>query len=283
MVSADGIFYVKIQGNLPLSDQAKYAFGLNQPESIDVVLAQGAMITAPGGHPAGLIKFVLLPQAYYPGYTADSLVDYRYFPVSSEQELNRNGPPFLRKNPTSLKSSSATQRNTRSVRMMRTISANEDSTLNYSPLLLRRPTLRTCVSQSMSTLPMISITQLPRSGRNSPCAAGGGDADFTRRCRTRRQAGRGGRYHMRSGAPHSAELHPSERTAPSTQGATGKSAASSRPRCCASNWKRHAVGYVAGRSGIPAQFRDIRRPDAAQDVDRNHAPIHLPRSQDRLS
>ena len=90
----DGVFYVKIQGNLPLSYQQKQELGINRPESIDVILAQG-QITAPGGHPAGLINNILLPHGVYPGYTAESLIDYRYFPVGSEQELNRKWPAFL--------------------------------------------------------------------------------------------------------------------------------------------------------------------------------------------
>lgn len=90
----DGVFYVKIQGNLPLSDKAKGELGVNRPDSIDVVLAQG-QITAPGGGPAGLINNVLLPHGYYPGYTAESLVDYRYFPIGSAQELDRKWPAFL--------------------------------------------------------------------------------------------------------------------------------------------------------------------------------------------
>lgn len=90
----DGVFYVKIQGNLPLSNQQKEALGINRPQSIDVIFAQG-QITAPGGHPAGLINNILLPHGVYPGYTAESLVDYRYFPIASEQELNRKWPAIL--------------------------------------------------------------------------------------------------------------------------------------------------------------------------------------------
>src|SRR5205823_5972877 len=44
---ADGVFYVKIQGNLPLSDKAKQSLGIGAPYGVDAVFAQGS-ITASG-------------------------------------------------------------------------------------------------------------------------------------------------------------------------------------------------------------------------------------------
>lgn len=37
---SDGVFYVKIQGNLPLTDETTDGLSLNRPEGIDVALAQ---------------------------------------------------------------------------------------------------------------------------------------------------------------------------------------------------------------------------------------------------
>jgi hypothetical protein len=38
---ADGVFYIKIQGNLPLTNEGKLHLSLNRPEGIDVAFAQG--------------------------------------------------------------------------------------------------------------------------------------------------------------------------------------------------------------------------------------------------
>jgi len=51
---ADGVFYVKIQGNLPLIDKAKQSLGVGTATGIDSVFAQGS-ITARGGHPIALV------------------------------------------------------------------------------------------------------------------------------------------------------------------------------------------------------------------------------------
>lgn len=81
-----GVFYVKVQGNLPMSDEAKKKAGLNA-SALDVSFPQGS-ITAPNAHPIPLVNNVLLRQGYFPGYTKESLKDLRYFTVESEQELN---------------------------------------------------------------------------------------------------------------------------------------------------------------------------------------------------
>ncbi len=47
----DGVFRVKIMGNLPVSDDLKGRLGINRPEGIDVVFAQGNL-TATDGHRA---------------------------------------------------------------------------------------------------------------------------------------------------------------------------------------------------------------------------------------
>ena len=63
---ADGVFYVKIQGNYPLSDEQRSRLPINRPGAPDVAFAQ-AFITASGGHPSVLHEEILLPQGYYPG------------------------------------------------------------------------------------------------------------------------------------------------------------------------------------------------------------------------
>jgi hypothetical protein len=93
----DGVFYVKIQGNLPLTDKIKRELSINRPESIDVVLAQGSL-TSPGGHPITLVERLLV-QGYYPGHTRQSLKDYRYFTIDSEAELDQKWSLVLNNHP----------------------------------------------------------------------------------------------------------------------------------------------------------------------------------------
>src|SRR5437870_4312800 len=38
---ADGVFYVKIQGNLPLTDEMKRRLSINEHDSVDAIFAQG--------------------------------------------------------------------------------------------------------------------------------------------------------------------------------------------------------------------------------------------------
>ena len=90
----DGVYYVKIQGNLPLTDEMKLRLGVNRPDSIDVALAQGTL-TAPGGHPSFLVGEILLRQGYFPGYTKETLKDYRYFTLESEADLDKKWPAIL--------------------------------------------------------------------------------------------------------------------------------------------------------------------------------------------
>ena len=99
---ADGVFYVKIQGNLPLTDDRKRRLGVNRPDSIDVVLAQGTL-TATGGHPSVLVGEILLRRGYFPGHTKESLKDHRYFTVDSEDELDKKWPAILSLKPDFIK------------------------------------------------------------------------------------------------------------------------------------------------------------------------------------
>jgi len=84
---ADGVFYVKIHGNLPLSGEAMRKLGIGGESGIDAVFAQGS-ITASGGHPIALVEG-LLAGGYFPSFTKERLRDYRYFTVDSEPELER--------------------------------------------------------------------------------------------------------------------------------------------------------------------------------------------------
>lgn len=86
-----GVFYMQSMGNLPLDAAQKNALGLNAPRGVDAIFAQGS-ITGYGGHPAGIIRNVLLPQGYFPGTTEESLKDVRYYEIASEAELAAKWP-----------------------------------------------------------------------------------------------------------------------------------------------------------------------------------------------
>jgi hypothetical protein len=98
---SDGVFYVKIQGNLPLTGEAKRSLGIGAPTGIDAVFAQGS-ITASGGHPIALAESLLL-RGYFPGSTKETLADHRYFPADSEAEFQRKWPEILSQKPDFIK------------------------------------------------------------------------------------------------------------------------------------------------------------------------------------
>jgi imidazolonepropionase-like amidohydrolase len=99
---ADGVFYVKEPGNFLLSDEIKQRLGLNRPDGIDVVLAQGASLTSTGGHPALLAEIVWLPQGYFKG-PKEALNGYRFFTIDSETDLEQKWPRILGQHPEFIK------------------------------------------------------------------------------------------------------------------------------------------------------------------------------------
>jgi hypothetical protein len=99
---ADGVFYVRIQGNLPLTDEMKQRLSINRQNSLDVALAQGSL-TATGGMPIALVERILLPQGYFPGFTKETLKDYRYFTIDSEADLEKKWSLILRLRPDFIK------------------------------------------------------------------------------------------------------------------------------------------------------------------------------------
>ena len=99
---SDGVFYVKIQGNLPLTDETKDRLSLNRPGGIDVALAQGSL-TATGGHPIPLSEGILFAQGMYPGHTRETLKDHLYFTIDSETDLDAKWPRLLGQRPDFIK------------------------------------------------------------------------------------------------------------------------------------------------------------------------------------
>jgi imidazolonepropionase-like amidohydrolase len=100
---SDGVFYVKIPGNLPLTDEVKRSLPLNRPDGIDAVFSHGAMLTASGGHPQMLADLIWLRPGYFPGHTKETLKDHRYFTIDSEEELENKWPQIIGQRPDFIK------------------------------------------------------------------------------------------------------------------------------------------------------------------------------------
>ncbi|HSJ67917.1 MAG TPA: hypothetical protein VK921_09595 [Anditalea sp.] len=96
-----GVFYVKIQGNLPVSEEYKRELLINKPGSIDVQFAQGN-ITATNGHPINLIHS-LHAKGFYKGQTLESLNNTRYFTIDSEEEIADKWPIISKYKPDFIK------------------------------------------------------------------------------------------------------------------------------------------------------------------------------------
>lgn len=99
---ADGVFYVKIQANVPVSGEARKRIGLDQPDSVDAMLAQEA-ITATGAHPTELADIFLFPMIYLPGFSNESYRNASIGPVDTVEDLDRKWPAILAQKPDFIK------------------------------------------------------------------------------------------------------------------------------------------------------------------------------------
>jgi imidazolonepropionase-like amidohydrolase len=98
---ADGVFYVKIQGNLPLSEQEKRRLPINRADTIDVAFAQGSLVSTRGFPTSRTVA--LLAQGWFPGHTMDSLRELRYFAVDATPDLERSWPRLMLQRPDFIK------------------------------------------------------------------------------------------------------------------------------------------------------------------------------------
>jgi hypothetical protein len=100
--AADGVLYVKIQGNYPLSAELRASLPMNRPGTPDVLLAQ-TFLTATGGHPIALHESILLAQGFYPGLAREDLKDRVYFTIDTADELEAKWPAILHLQPQFIK------------------------------------------------------------------------------------------------------------------------------------------------------------------------------------
>ena len=100
--AADGVLYVKVQGNYPLSDELRARLPMNRPGTPDVLLAQ-TFLTATGGHPIALHESILLAQGFYPGLGREDLSDHLYFTIDTADELEAKWPAILKLRPDFIK------------------------------------------------------------------------------------------------------------------------------------------------------------------------------------
>jgi imidazolonepropionase-like amidohydrolase len=99
---ADGVFYIQIQGNYPLTDEQRSRLPMNRPEGPDVALGQ-TFLTSTGGHPIFLHETILMSQGIYPGFTKEQLRDKLYFTIDSESDLEAKWPQILKLRPDFIK------------------------------------------------------------------------------------------------------------------------------------------------------------------------------------
>jgi len=99
---ADGVFYVKMQANIPISEEIRRRIPLNQPDSVDAMLAQEA-ITATGAHPTELADIFFFPMIYLPGFSKESYQNASIGPVDTVEDLERKWPAILAQRPDFIK------------------------------------------------------------------------------------------------------------------------------------------------------------------------------------
>jgi hypothetical protein len=99
---ADGVFYVKMQNNVPINEETRRQIPLNQPDSVDAMLAQEA-ITATGAHPTELQDIFFFPMIYLPGFSKESYQNASIGPVDTVEDLDRKWPAILAQKPDFIK------------------------------------------------------------------------------------------------------------------------------------------------------------------------------------
>jgi hypothetical protein len=99
---ADGVFYVKMQGNIPISDEIRKRIPLDRPNSLDAMLAQES-ITATGAHPTELWDVFSYPMIYLPGFSKESHRKAMIGPVDTLEDLDRKWPAILAQKPDFIK------------------------------------------------------------------------------------------------------------------------------------------------------------------------------------
>jgi len=103
----DGVFYVKLQSNFPITDEEKRELRLNTPYSIDVTMAQGASLCTTGGHPYGLGQAVWLRFGYAKGPYANGPIEalngHRFYTIDNDADLEEKWPKILEQRPDFIK------------------------------------------------------------------------------------------------------------------------------------------------------------------------------------
>ena len=99
---ADGVFYAKMQGNVPISEELRKRIGLDVPDGVDATLAQQS-ITASGSHPSELDDSFLFPMIYLPGFSKESVRAASLGPVDTLEDLDREWPAIVAQKPDFIK------------------------------------------------------------------------------------------------------------------------------------------------------------------------------------
>lgn len=96
---SDGIFYIKNPNSIPFTTQ-KIAHRINQPNSVDVLFANGGL-TGSGGHPVPLYQYMMatLYKEAIKGWTYRSMEGNAYYVIDSKEDLEKKWPFILKDKP----------------------------------------------------------------------------------------------------------------------------------------------------------------------------------------
>jgi Amidohydrolase family len=96
---SDGIFYIKNPNSIPFTT-TKIANHINKPGAVDVLFANGGL-TATGGHPTGLYKYLLstIYKKSILGWTNRSMEGHAFYVIDTEESFETKWPFILADKP----------------------------------------------------------------------------------------------------------------------------------------------------------------------------------------
>jgi hypothetical protein len=218
---SDGVFYVKMQANIPIDEEIRKRIGLDQPDSVDAALAQEA-ITASHSHPAELADIFFFPDIYVPGFSKEAYEKASIGPIDTVEELDRKWPAVLAQKPDFIKAILiySDEYEKRKNDTSGWIHALDPRVLAMIVEKAHAAHLR--VSAHVNTSADFHKRADGRSRRDRAPSPDSCDADFQRGCRTCSDA-RGGRGHnLRRGSQSAAVLPADGGPSTGSQGPSGQ-------------------------------------------------------------
>lgn len=96
---SDGIFYIKNPNSIPFTTR-KIEKLINQPNSVDIVFANGGL-TSTGGHPSGLYQYLLttIYKKSILGWTNRSLEGHAFYTIDTKEDIEKKWPFIMADKP----------------------------------------------------------------------------------------------------------------------------------------------------------------------------------------